>query len=142
MPKWHQVCNRQLKDISGLSFITAHVAFAITNETKVVRIDTEFFILLRAEAPNIYVRAWMLCCFHSSISNQTFRRALTASADSCAEIKSALQWREQLWKSLDEGAGKRCLEYGRDLAMKPQRKDAIIGRKYELAANSLKHLNI
>ena len=28
-------------------------------------------------------------CFHSHISTQTFRRALTGSVDSCAEIKSA-----------------------------------------------------
>ena len=30
-----------------------------------------------------------LGCFYSHISTQTFRRALTASLDSCAEIKSA-----------------------------------------------------
>ena len=45
--------------------------------------------LPRANAPHVYVRAWMLGCFHSLISAQTFRRALTASVDSCAEIKSA-----------------------------------------------------
>jgi len=39
--------------------------------------------------PHVYVCAWMLCCFHSHISTQTFRRALTASLDSCAELKSA-----------------------------------------------------
>ena len=31
----------------------------------------------------------ILCCFHSLISTRTFRKALTASVDSCAEIKSA-----------------------------------------------------
>ena len=37
-----------------------------------------------------YVRASALGCFHSLTSIQTFRRrALTASVDSCAEIKSA-----------------------------------------------------
>ena len=35
------------------------------------------------------MRAWTLCCFHSLIGTQTFRRALTASVDSCAETKSA-----------------------------------------------------
>ena len=30
-----------------------------------------------------------LGCFYSHISTRTFRRALTASVDSCAEIKSA-----------------------------------------------------
>ena len=41
------------------------------------------------DAPHVYVRAWALGCFHSLISTRTFRRALTASLDSCAEIKSA-----------------------------------------------------
>jgi len=37
----------------------------------------------------VYVRALALGCFYSHISTGTFRRALTASLDSCAEIKSA-----------------------------------------------------
>ena len=37
----------------------------------------------------VHVRASVLGCFHSLISTRTFRRALTASVDSCAEIKSA-----------------------------------------------------
>ena len=41
------------------------------------------------DASHVYVRAWALGCFHSHISTQTFWRALTASVDSCAEIKSA-----------------------------------------------------
>ena len=48
-----------------------------------------FSFLLGKDAPHVYVRAWMLCCFHSLISTQTFRRALAAPVDSCAEIKSA-----------------------------------------------------
>ena len=40
------------------------------------------------DASRVYVRAWTLVCFHSLISIQTFRRALTVSVDSCAEIKS------------------------------------------------------
>ena len=41
------------------------------------------------DASHVYVRvrAWALGCFHSL---QTFRRALTASVDSCADIKSAV----------------------------------------------------
>ena len=42
-----------------------------------------------ADASHVYVGAWALCCFHRPIITQTFRRALTASVDSCAEIKSA-----------------------------------------------------
>ena len=37
------------------------------------------------DASHVYVRAWAPCCFYSLI----FRRALTASVDNCAEIKSA-----------------------------------------------------
>ena len=47
------------------------------------------FILPGVDASHVYVRAWALGCFHSLISTQIFRRALTASVDSCAEIKSA-----------------------------------------------------
>ena len=83
---------------------------------KIVLIETElfFFLLLflpGVDAPHVYVRAWALGCFFSHIRAETSRRALTASVDSCAEIKSgALQWRNQIWKSLEEGAGKRCSE--------------------------------
>ena len=38
------------------------------------------------DASHVYVRAWALGCFHST---QTIRRALTASVDSCAEVKTA-----------------------------------------------------
>ena len=47
------------------------------------------FFLPRVDASHVYVRAWALGCFHILVSTQTFRRALTASVDSCAEIKSA-----------------------------------------------------
>ena len=42
------------------------------------------------DAPRVYVRAWALACFYSHISTRTFRRALTVSVDSCAEIKIAV----------------------------------------------------
>ena len=41
------------------------------------------------DASHVYVHAWVLGCFYSLISTQTFRRALTASVNSCVEIKSA-----------------------------------------------------
>ena len=66
-----------------------------------------FLFLPGVDAPRVYVRAWALGCFHST---RNFRRALTALVDSCAEIKSALQWRNQIWQNLEEGAGKRCSE--------------------------------
>ena len=39
------------------------------------------------DASRVYVRALALGCFYSHISTRTFRRALTASLDSCTEIK-------------------------------------------------------
>ena len=48
------------------------------------------FSLPRLDASHVYVGAWALGCFHSHThSTRTFRRALTASVDSCVEIKSA-----------------------------------------------------
>ena len=49
-----------------------------------------FFFLPGVDASHVYVRDGALGCFHSLISTQTIRRALTASLDSCVEIKSAL----------------------------------------------------
>ena len=79
--------------ISDVCFLTDHVAYASSNKTKIVWIETElfsflFFFLPSVDALHVYVRAWALGCFYSHISTQTFRRALTASVDSCTEIKS------------------------------------------------------
>ena len=46
-----------------------------------------FFFLPGVDASRVYVRAWALDCFYSHVSTGTFRTALTASVDSCAEIK-------------------------------------------------------
>ena len=51
-----------------------------------------FIFLPGVDASHVYVGAWALGHFlrpQSYCSTQTFRRALTASVDSCAEIKSA-----------------------------------------------------
>ena len=46
-----------------------------------------------------------------SFRTETFRRALTASVDSCAEKKRVpLQWCNQFSQSLEEDAGKRDME--------------------------------
>ena len=45
------------------------------------------FFLPGVDASRVYVRAWALGCFYSHISTRTFRRTLTVSVDSCAEIK-------------------------------------------------------
>ena len=74
--------------ISDICFITDHVVYASSNNTKIILIKTELF-LPRVDAPHVYVHAWALGRFHSPISTRTFQRALTALVDSCAEIKSA-----------------------------------------------------
>ena len=89
------------------------------------------------DASHVYVRAWALGCFHSLISTQTFRRALTAASrpvDSCAEVKcpfsdvtkSGRVWRNvpengarsvqcpfsgrnQIWQSLDWGRCRKAM---------------------------------
>ena len=69
--------------ISDVCLITDHDDYAIS---------PNFFFLsfLRGEdASIVYVRAWALVSFHNLISTQNFQRALIASLDSCAEIKSA-----------------------------------------------------
>ena len=38
---------------------------------------------------HVYVCALVLGCFYSHINTLTFQRVLTASLDSCAEIKNA-----------------------------------------------------
>ena len=73
----------------GVSFIGANKVYTRTNKTTIVWIETELFLLPRVDATHVYVRALALGCFYSHISTRTFRRALTASLDSCAEIKSA-----------------------------------------------------
>ena len=69
----------------GVSFIAANKAYTSTNKTTIVWI----FLSPGMDASHVYVRALALGCFYSHISTRTFRRALTASLDSCAEIKSA-----------------------------------------------------
>ena len=74
----------------GVSFIAANKVYINTNQTTIVWIETELFSLPGVDASHVYVRAALaLGCFYSHISTRTFQRALTASLDSCAEIKSA-----------------------------------------------------
>ena len=59
------------------------------NNNKSRRNSFKKLFLPGVDASHGYVRALALGCFYSHISIRTFRRALTASLDSCAEIKSA-----------------------------------------------------
>ena len=68
--------------ISDACFITDHVAYASSNQNqnRLNRDGFSFVLFLPGvDASHVYVRAWALGCF---------RRALTASVDRCAEIKS------------------------------------------------------
>ena len=73
----------------GVLFIAANKVYTSTNKTIFFLIETELFFGPGVDASHVYVRAWALGCFYSHVSTRTFRRALTASLDSCAEIKSA-----------------------------------------------------
>ena len=73
----------------GVTFIAANKVYTSANKTTIVWIETELFFSPGVDASHVYVRALALGCFYSHISTRTFRRALTASLDSCAEIKSA-----------------------------------------------------
>ena len=100
--------------ISDICFITDYVAYANSNKTKIVWIETElfffffspfFFLLPGVDAPHVYVRAWALGCFHSLISTRTFRRALTASVDSCADKEwpfSSVTKSGRVWRKVPE----------------------------------------
>ena len=76
----------------------------------------ELFLLPGADAFQVYVGAWALGCFHSHISTQiNFRRALTASVESCSEIKiecpfSGVTSSGRVWKKVPEGDARRKRE--------------------------------
>ena len=69
-----------------------------------------YLFLPGVDASHVYVRAWALGCFHSL--TQTFRRALTASVDSCVEIQiecpfGGVTKSGRVWRKVPE---KRCWE--------------------------------
>ena len=57
------------------------------------------------DASHVYVRALALGCFYKYISTGTFGRALTASVDSCAKIKSAHQEKTAVLTKMGGGGG-------------------------------------
>ena len=70
------------------------------------------FVFARVDASHVYVGASALGCFHSHISIRTFRRAMTRVGGQLRGERVRLQWRNQIWQSLEEGAGKQCSECG------------------------------
>ena len=63
-----------------------HDHVASSNKTRIIWFETELLLLPRVDVSHVYVHAWVLGSFHSLISTQTFRRALTSSVGSCVEI--------------------------------------------------------
>ena len=65
------------------------------------------------DASHVYVRALALGCFYSHISTRTFQRALTASLDSCAEIKecpfSGVTKSGRVWSKVPESDARSVL---------------------------------
>ena len=96
-PSW---CSNGIKFVttqitSGISFITAYIAYTSTNKTQIIWIKR---------------RACFRVCFNmllpvSLVSTQTFRRVLAASVDNSVEIRSA-PFCNQLWQTLEEGCQK------------------------------------
>ena len=69
------------------------------------RQNSSFFFLPGVDAPHVYVSAWALGYFYSHISTRTFRRALTVSVDSCAEIEcpfSGVTKSSRVWRKVPE----------------------------------------
>ena len=72
--------------MSDVCFITDH-GYASSNQNRLNRDETSSFFNPGWMCLTFNVRAWEVAS--SLIGTRTFRRALTASEDSCAEIKSA-----------------------------------------------------
>ena len=89
-----------------MSFIAANKVYTNTNKTTIVSIKTELFFSPGLDAFRVYVRALALGFFHSHISTGTFRRALTASLDSCAEIKSGVTKSGRVWRKVPESGAR------------------------------------
>ena len=96
--------------ISGVSFITANVAYTGTNKTKIVLIEMELLFYPRWMHFMFTCVLGRYVAFAVLLVPKTFWRALTALLDSCAEIKSALSVVLPILAELEEGAGKQCSE--------------------------------
>ena len=94
--------NRQL--ISGISFITTlFMPAQIKLKLPQLRWNSLFFFFWPgANVPHIFLHAWMPSCFHSLMSTQT--------VGGYGRYWRTIQWPNQFGQTLEEGAGKGCLE--------------------------------
>ena len=95
-------------------FTAANKVYTSTNKTSIFSIETElslfffffFSFLPGVDASHVYVRALALGCFYSHVSStRTFRRALTASVDNCAETEcpfSGVTKFGRVWRKVPE----------------------------------------
>ena len=79
---------------------------------------------------------WVLGRYVASTVLLTPQRALTTPVESCAEIKG-LQQRNQVWQSLEEGAGKRCSECGMSVPFSCGRISTLHSARREEDSNTL-----
>ena len=71
----------------GVSFIATTKFMPVQIKPKSFESRRNSFSLPRVDASRVYMGSWALGRFYR-LSTQTFRRVLTASVDSCGEIKS------------------------------------------------------
>ena len=90
--KWQLIRLYQTTQIiSGVSFTTAHVAYASTNKTSIVSIETKLFLFYQWRSRLVFT-----CVLGSYgaftvllVPKHFWGPAMTAPIDSCAEIKTA-----------------------------------------------------
>ena len=99
--KRQQVCNRQLKLLSDVSFksfiliIADHIAYHFMPaqiKPKSFELRQNFYFLTKVDSSHDYVHVSVYVVTTSTTSTQTFhfQRALTMSVDSCTETRSTL----------------------------------------------------
>ena len=94
------VCVQITQIVSGVSYITVHIAYAVTNKIKIVWIEMELIFYPR-RTRLMFMCVLLRCCFRRRlVSTQTFNRALTESVEI---LTVPFQWRNQFCQSLGEG---------------------------------------
>ena len=85
-----------------------------------------FKFLPGVDAPHGYVRAWALGCFCSLIKYPDLSEGADHVGGQLRGDRVPLQWRNKIWQSLEEGAGKRCPECGRNPLFVPSQISVLV----------------
>ena len=114
MLKWQYVFNLNTDNYIKLNFsdLKKKNAHDTCGSTKIIQNWVQQILPPWADKPHVYLHASMLCCFQS-YSIQTFRRALTASVDSCTEIKIECPFSDvtnsgRVWRKVSESKAWEC----------------------------------